>query len=689
MTSTNSTGLPGKVPRKVVSYSDEQQREFKRKRLQTALQKAIDLPEGLTVQELGYVLEEAGFEHDDYTTPNPFPKYKIENLREDRDAIEEVLREIASPEYRVERLVEDVENGDAGAAAVLEHAEDFARLSARKRAVQKNRLRESLGKEINLNDFRKAVSEAKEDVKREELEEEDVPVISLSNRPSRQFVSEAKTALHDWNDPHIIFQHGTAPTHIEEDDRGQPVLTKLPIAALDSYVHEAANFIQKTESGVRQVDLPKRHVQRIMETASFPPLEGIVEVPVIREDGSLLTEPGYDEDSRLYFEPAPDLEVPDVPLDPTAEEVEQAVKALRTPLQGFPFVDQESEANALALLLTPIIRSVLRGHNAPMATVDAPVQGTGKTLYVTVVSIISTGRSVATMKAPSSDREWRKQITSQLLKGVSMIVVDDVKGQLQSTSLEQALTTNTWQDRMLGKSKQVELPQRATWVATGNNVRPAGDMLRRVYPIRMDAEMERPWMGREFEIDDLETWTKNHRGKLVAAALTLVRSWFATGRPEPSVDPLGSFEHWTRTVGGILEHAGVEGFLGNIDTLYETVDHESAEWASFLSAIQSYFKRKAEQEDRRDSTFTSKELSTLLQDAHSPKPKSHDSDLNDILTHLPECARQKLSRGDEIQRTLGNMFANRRGQRFGSEQHRIEVKFTQDRVKHWIVRSGS
>lgn len=672
----------------IVPFADEQAREFKRERLRTALRKVVDLPDDLTIHELGYVLEEAGFDHDDYTTPGSFANYKIENLREKRDDLEDALGEVGPPEYRIRQLVEDVENGGAGAAEVLEHAQDFARLPTSKLAAQKTRLREALGKDLNLNDFRAAVREAREDAKREEIEGEGVQVISLSGRPSRQFVREAKTALHRWNDPPKIFQRGTTPTHIEQDDQGRPVLSELPEAALDSYIHESANFIRETDDGIRQVDLPKRHVQRIMETASFPCVEGIVEVPVMREDGSLLTEPGYDEQSRLYFEPAHELEVPNIPLDPSTEEVETAVDTLWTPLQDFPFVDQASRANALALMLTPMIRSVLRDHNVPLAAVDATVQGTGKTLYVTAVSIVSTGRPAATMNAPDSDEEWRKQITAQLLQGASMIVVDNVRGRLQSAPLEQALTTSIWQDRVLGQSKQVEVPQRATWVATGNNIQPKGDMLRRVYPIRMDAEMERPWMGRDFEIDDLEAWTKKHRGELVAAALTLARSWFSGGKPKPSVNPLGSFEQWTRAVGGILEHAGVEGFLGNLDTLYETVDHESAEWAGFLNAIQSYFEHEVDEGERSDPTFTSKELSNVLRDAHGREPKFRDSDLDNMITHLPGYALQKLNRGDEIQRTLGNMFANRRGRRFGPQQHRVEVAFTRARVKHWIVRSG-
>ena len=674
----------------VVPVSDQRGREFKEKKLRTALQvTGLDIPNDFSVQELGYVFETAGLDHDRYIVTSGLSDPKRSELIDAKGAMQEAIWEIAGPEYRVRNIVSEVEAGNMGAPCVLEHARDFAQLPASKFAAHKSRLKDELGSDLNLNDFKKAVREAEKELKRKDIESEGRPVITLSGRPSREPIREAKTALHRLNDPPKIFQRATDPVHIDQDDQGRPVITELPEAVLDSYIHQAANFIRESDDGVRQVDLPKRHVQRMMETMSFPALESIVEVPVMREDGSLLTEPGYDEASKLYFEPAPGLKIPDISLNPTDEEVEKAINTLWKPLQDFPFVDQSSRANALGLMLTPMIRPLLRDHNVPLAAVDATVQGTGKTLYVAVVSIVSTGRPAATMNAPDSDEEWRKQITAQLLQGASMIAVDNVRGRLQSAPLEQALTTSVWQDRVLGQSKQVEIPQRATWVATGNNIQPKGDMLRRVYPVRMDAEMERPWTGRDFEISNLREWTKEHRGKLVGAALTLARSWVSAGKPEPGVELLGSFEEWTRTIGGVLEHAGVEGFLGNLESLYETVDQETAEWAGFLRAIESYFAHEVGEGDREDPTFTSKELADTLRETHGREPKFRDRDLDDMITHLPGYALQRLNRGEEITRTLGNMFANRRGRRFGRDQHRIEVAFTRNRVKHWIVRSGS
>jgi hypothetical protein len=62
---------------------------------------------------------------------------------------------------------------------------------------------------------------------------------------------------------------------------------------------------------------------------------------------------------------------------------------------------------------------------------------------------------------------------------------------------------------------------------------------------------------------------------LVWAALTLVQNWLAAGKPSFRGRPLGSFEAWSRTVGGILQTAGITGFLENQNEFYETADEDS------------------------------------------------------------------------------------------------------------------
>jgi len=66
--------------------------------------------------------------------------------------------------------------------------------------------------------------------------------------------------------------------------------------------------------------------------------------------------------------------------------------------------------------------------------------------------------------------------------------------------------------------------------------------------------------------------------------LTMTNAWLAAERPEAKTPPLGSYESWATVVGGILKIAGIEGFLGNLDELYERADSEGAAWRRFVGA---------------------------------------------------------------------------------------------------------
>jgi hypothetical protein len=151
------------------------------------------------------------------------------------------------------------------------------------------------------------------------------------------------------------------------------------------------------------------------------------------------------------------------------------------------------------------------------------------------------------------------------------------------------LTATEWEGRILGKSESITIPQRAVFILPGNNVQLSGDIPRRCFWIRLDAKTSRPYLRDGFRHPNLETYVKKHRGELLAALLTLARSWFVAGCPPSTGKPLGSYERWAEIIGGILEHAGIPGFLSNAYDLYEQADDESAQWECFLRVCADAF----------------------------------------------------------------------------------------------------
>jgi hypothetical protein len=127
------------------------------------------------------------------------------------------------------------------------------------------------------------------------------------------------------------------------------------------------------------------------------------------------------------------------------------------------------------------------------------------------------------------------------------------------------------------------LPIRCIWIATGNNPEFSNEMARRLVRIRLDAHVERPWQRAGFRHPDLMIWVRANRVRLVAACLTICQAWLAAGRPR-GARTIGSYENWAQVLGGVLDVAGVEGFLGNLDEMLEASDGEGAVWRSFVSA---------------------------------------------------------------------------------------------------------
>lgn len=211
----------------------------------------------------------------------------------------------------------------------------------------------------------------------------------------------------------------------------------------------------------------------------------------------------------------------------------------------------------------------------------------------------------------------------------------------------------------------------------GNNIELGGDMPRRCYRIRLDAGVSRPFHRGGFRHANLRGWVAENRGALIAALLTIARYWFIQGKPAPTtIKPLGSFESWCHVVGGMLEAAGVEGFLGNIDEMFREADAESLQWEAFLLALDGIF---------MGHPFKVTDVVDKLSTRH-PQPITDAA--NVLRPVLPDFLADAADRTDGfLQRRLGSAFAARVGRRFGESQVHVE-RAEQDlksKVARWRV----
>ncbi|HST19788.1 MAG TPA: ATPase, partial [Blastocatellia bacterium] len=214
---------------------------------------------------------------------------------------------------------------------------------------------------------------------------------------------------------------------------------------------------------------------------------------------------------------------------------------------------------------------------------EAPIAGSGKGLLADVTLRPAVGRHMGVIAQARDGDEWRKRLTACFKELHEVILIDNLTTTLDSGELAAALTATIWQDRILGRNETGRFPVRCAWVCTANNPTMSTEIARRCIRVRLDPQMDRPWINRNgFKHEDLRKWADENRGDLVWAALVLIQAWLASGRPQPQCKPLGSYEEWSRVIGGILENAGINGFLANLDVFYEASDLEGAIWREFV-----------------------------------------------------------------------------------------------------------
>jgi putative DNA primase/helicase len=190
----------------------------------------------------------------------------------------------------------------------------------------------------------------------------------------------------------------------------------------------------------------------------------------------------------------------------------------------------------------------------PLHGFDAPVAGSGKSKIVDIASILATGHEAGVVSLGKNQEEAEKRLSSMLMRGDPLIAIDNLDQPLEGALLNQALTQQQVELRILGLSKMVVARTSALITATGNNLVVKGDMTRRGVVGRLDPKVERPEL-RSFNYDPIAD-AKQNRGELVVAALTILKAYHNAGRPNrPS--PLQSFTHWSDTVRGALIWLGM------------------------------------------------------------------------------------------------------------------------------------
>ncbi|MPZ82201.1 MAG: hypothetical protein GEV28_18090 [Actinophytocola sp.] len=382
---------------------------------------------------------------------------------------------------------------------------------------------------------------------------------------------------------------GTAPAAGDDN-------APLPLAAtvctpprLAALLAEHVNVIESRAAGKDgHTEVPVTPSRTVLSAVlshrhwpGLPALRGLISAPVLRPDGTLLQDPGYDPATGYYLTTR--MRMDRVPDQPTPDQVDTACTfLLDTFLADFPWRGDADRANYLALLVTPLLRPYTRAL-VPFGIVDATMPGSGKTILTSCIGLL-VGQRVLTW--PDADDELRKAITTVLADQVGAVVFDNlIEGHvINSAVLARLITERTWTDRRLGSNTAATFTNDRIWLATGNNLRVGGDMASRSVWVRLDPDCPQPEARSGFSIPNLDTWIldPDNQALVLHHLLVLVVDWCRHGAPTSTAVPqMRQFTRWAQHLGGFLTHHGIGDFLAN-HTDAAALDEDAAEWAHFL-----------------------------------------------------------------------------------------------------------
>ena len=417
----------------------------------------------------------------------------------------------------------------------------------------------------------------------------------LIDTDEHRVVGETVAALAEDKD---IFHRGGILVRVLRDNHpcdgiiragGSPTIQTMPAANLRERMTRCADFVKPGRKGQEVPAHPAAWLVSAVEARGEWPdlrhLSAVSDAPVMRADGSIWQQPGYDPRTGVLFET--NVRFPTVHPEAGIDDAVAAVDELMEVVCDFRFESPEHRSAWLAGLLTPLARFAFDGP-APLFLIDANIRGAGKGLLAQTIGRIALGREMPVSSYAHDPEEMRKRITAISIAGDRMVLLDNLDGAFGNDALDRALTSTRWKDRVLGRSEEVDLPLLSTWYATGNNVSVAADTTRRLIHVRLDVLNERPEERTGFRHPNLLAWIGRERPRLLAAALTILSAYCRRGHRDQSLSPFGSFEGWSDLVRQAVVWVGLPDPCLTRVKLSENADTTADTLAQIMMAWQQY-----------------------------------------------------------------------------------------------------
>jgi hypothetical protein len=336
----------------------------------------------------------------------------------------------------------------------------------------------------------------------------------------------------------------------------QLLLHQLSFNEVEEMIERHIEFYQANEDGSeRTVCLPDPFVKHYTRRhdGALPMVTGVASMPIVMDDGTVLSENGLHRGSGLLFR-IPEEMLAWIPKreDCGPEAVKRAMDFLTDTWLCDVLADYRGKCVIVAKALTMIERSLIAER--PVFFVTAGRRGGGKTTTILMAVMAVLGVRAAAAAWSPNEEERRKALLSYFLAGIPYIIWDNIPlgSQIFCPHIERSCTALYYVDRKLGVNETPIAPSTAVQIFTGNNIGPSGDLVSRSLEVRLETDRTDP-ENRPVRHQDPVGWTEAHRGEILRALYTIMLGNPVLGDRTAKLKT--RFKQWWRLVGSAVENA--------------------------------------------------------------------------------------------------------------------------------------
>lgn len=488
------------------------------------------------------------------------------------------------------------------------------------------------------------------------VQEKPLPQVCLPG-PGVRISEAAKTLARIYSresDPFKrLYNHGNSACCIEESSNEGFLLSILPPKCACSDFERVAMLGRKRkskgnsspeevfESDICSTDTASKILISKPFLNNLPIANIITNAPVIleTENHECKVINTYDEQSGIF------------PTGTPVEEVSlsDALRLINQSIADFHFKTESDKSRALAALLSPaLIAGGILQARVPIAMLEADQSQAGKGFFTKILGAIYHEVPVTVTQRERGTGGLDENFDSAVCTGCLMIVMDNLRGKLNSPQIEAFLSSDRHTARV-PYAKQVRIdPKRYIIMATSNNFDLTIDMANRSNIIRI---LKRPFEYRfqTFPEGNILAHIVANQPKYLGAVFTIVREWVRQGKPVmPAINH--DFRDWCEALDWIIQNIlHCAPLMEGHEEIKKTMVFPESQWFSDMNNI-------IQAAGKGNTPLTAYDIAMQCENGGMEVPAAYGMKL----VELDDKSRQQVC--SQIGKRFSNLFKN-----FGDE----------------------